>query len=877
MTMLPVRQTRTCTHPPEFYQFARSRPSLISLQRPSPLTRQHRTFIRKPLIAGAQGGARRWNDILRSFSSTAGPAGQVSAEKMLGLAQRIYDTEDEIAQRLQDLDLAEKFPDLMYSEDLDLVPTIISFVGFPDDVNLADRAREIRQEFGDALPLDLTEQELMAYVRLYGEPVSPHETDFEEESVPEWSRQDGEGEYVKVDVPEPAALESEEAMIKRANEIAEMLGGEVVSGDDQSLSERTPEHPLVKSGKFMIGNSSTLTLPPDTMGDSISEILAPYANKHLKEGAHKIFGDRLGNSLRNPPKGTQQNPLPLSADQHFMSEMEGNLFMSILYPGMYATALSVLSEIRKRMGTKWVRDLINKEGGASFLDAGTGGAAALAWKDVLEAESSLMDDDEARSLPENNALGKLTVVTGSDALRHRASKVLHNTTFIPRLPDYIHVRNQPTLDDERDPPKRKQYDVIVGAYGLWPLREDYQRKEYVQNLWSLLNPNGGVLILIEKGVQRGFEAIAGARQMILDRMIASPGSTTYSIELGAGGAEAAAASGDGTITKEPGMIIAPCTNHTTCPMYPIPGKSVGRRDYCAFQQRYHRPAYMQTILEARAQNHEDVQFSFLAVQRGVDRRAPKSGGARQGPVATDLAFAGYESPTQQRENLGRASKRFKRPMPEPVSAPEPDHNNPSLSPADNSPFASPTTAFSLPRLILPPLKRHGHVTLDLCTPVGTIERWTVARSLSRAAYGAARKAAWGDLWALGAKSRASRSLRLGAPVEPTRREKAAAGEDDNNNKGKSAAAGSSAKAGRDDGGSASRRRELRQLQAELEEEGETEAARRLAANDVFIPGFQKTMGKFDPRVRVTKKMVIKERRKSARARRREEEERGSMD
>jgi ribosomal protein RSM22 (predicted rRNA methylase) len=69
----------------------------------------------------------------------------------------------------------------------------------------------------------------------------------------------------------------------------------------------------------------------------------------------------------------------------------------------------------------------------------------------------------------------------------------------------------------------------------------------------------------------------------------------------------------------------------------------------------------------------------------------------------------------------------------------------------------------LPRLILPALKRRGHIILDVCTPAGTLERWTVPRSFSKQGFRDARKVRWGDLWALGAKTRIPRSVRLGKP------------------------------------------------------------------------------------------------------------------
>jgi ribosomal protein RSM22 (predicted rRNA methylase) len=62
-------------------------------------------------------------------------------------------------------------------------------------------------------------------------------------------------------------------------------------------------------------------------------------------------------------------------------------------------------------------------------------------------------------------------------------------------------------------------------------------------------------------------------------------------------------------------------------------------------------------------------------------------------------------------------------------------------------------ALALPRLVRPPLKRAGLVLLDVCTPSATFERWLVSRRAGKAAWRDARKARWGDLWALGAQSR----------------------------------------------------------------------------------------------------------------------------
>lgn len=479
---------------------------------------------------------------------------------------------------------------------------------------------------------------------------------------------------------------------------------------------------------------STLQLPRDTVVDPIQAMLRDASNKHMKDIAHKTFGGSgLPNSTATPSSAgrhLQQAPIALEASQKYMGEMEANVYLAAIMPGAYASTMHTLVEIRKRLGSQWLRDLMNKEGGPRILDAGTAGAGIQAWREVLRAEWRLMHPD---GVPADKPapLGKATVVTGSHELRHRMSKLLDNTTFLPRLPDYDPSRDHPTLGKPNPVQPRKQYDIIVAPHTLWGLREDYMRKSQVENFWSLLNPNGGVLVVIEKGVPRGFELVAAAREMLLKRHIDSTEMTDPEpLENGR----------PKYGPKEKGMIIAPCTNHAQCPMYTIPGKSAGRKDLCHFSQRFIRPRYLQTILGYNDRNHEDIKFSYLAVQRGVDQR--ELHGIEQGQQARDVALTGYEiaqTPNTEEENEGKI-------------------------PADDP---LPHT-LGFPRAVFHPMKRQGHVILDLCTPAGRIERWTVPKSFSKQAYRDARKSQWGDLWALGAKTAIPRNIRLGTKDKKAR-------------------------------------------------------------------------------------------------------------
>ena len=686
--------------------------------------------------------------------------------------------------------------------------------------------RQARQNFGETLPTDfLSPEEYAIYERLYGPPSratrpedvkllqDSEEEAFEEDveqSGPTLLKEDADGNLEEVEYSQgraeasevvelPETPEEDNITVEEGNEfkaryalfqdiaaaqklelanaderktlsVDEYVLDEVQEDhDEEEMDEEHSDtedvdamsslylngdalrtHPLTLAGRFRT-SPATLQIPRDTVVRPVTSLLADFSNKQLAEISQKTFGGpALPNSTATPSSRTKptQGPIALEASQSRMGEMEGNAFMAAIMPGAYATVMSTLVETRKRLGSEWIRGLLAKKDGPLILDAGGGGAGVQAWREILRAEWALMHlDGTTPSTPA--PLGKATVVTGSSVLRHRASRLLDDTTFLPRLPDYNPSKDHPSLAEKNTAQPRKQYDIIIAPNTLWTCKEDYIRKNQVQNFWSLLNPKGGVLILIEKGVPRGFELIAGARETLLKYHIASPESPQVEnqIEEPFSGRYR---------PKEPGMIIAPCTNHFQCPMYTKAGQSKGRKDYCHFTQRYVRPPYLQRILGTKDKNHEDIRFSYVAVQRGIDQREVRN--ILQGQPATDVAFDGYGGD----EYWGRRDR-----SESPSVSPEDEEDEAEVPEHERIEGEVILPTLCLPRAILPPMKRRGHVTLDLCTPAGRIERWTVPKSFGKQAYRDARKSSWGDLWALGAKTRIYRNIRLGTkPKKP---------------------------------------------------------------------------------------------------------------
>ncbi|KAI1633620.1 Rsm22-domain-containing protein [Biscogniauxia mediterranea] len=538
-------------------------------------------------------------------------------------------------------------------------------------------------------------------------------------------------EVASMQKAEEESIEKKEAMeaLEMQEEIEEEQEEEEEEQEEEEDQEEDEEpdarfdriHEYTKMGEWKTQPTS-LQLPKMDFVYPITELLTRTSMKHVKLAAETASGGPgLPYSVATPRdrKNLPQKEIAIDAFDRKMSSIDADAFMATNLPGMYASVMSILVEIRKRLGSEWMTKLMTRENGEGprVLDVGAGGAGLAAWQQVLEAEWDILQEPDIRAGKKKitDPPGKKTVVVGSETLRQRISRFLNNTTFLPRLPDYLHSGDHPDkLDGSESSLPRKQFDIIIASYTLLRLPEGFRRDAILDNLWEMLSPDGGVLIVLEKGHPRGFEAVADVRSRLLTEFIVSPNSDPLpeAIEL------------EKKREREPGMIIAPCTNHKKCPMYQMPGLSPGRKDFCHFTQRFIRPPFLQQILGATHRNHEDINFSFVAVQRGVLPGMEKHSVPEQGKKVTDDAFAGYEKAQE---------------------APHP---------------------LSLPRSILPPIKRRGHVLLELCTPKATIERWTVPRSFSRQAYRDARKSQWGSLWALGAKTRVPRPVRLGKGVTP---------------------------------------------------------------------------------------------------------------
>ncbi|PHH82092.1 hypothetical protein CDD83_3366 [Cordyceps sp. RAO-2017] len=469
-------------------------------------------------------------------------------------------------------------------------------------------------------------------------------------------------------------------------------------------------HPYTLQGHFLNADKR-IELPQEQLQRPIKELLERTDISHVKEAAEAAFGGK-GLPLSPAAFASRQNKpmlgVGLPPDTKHMTEIQADAFIASFIPPVYASSFRALREVRKRLGSDWLQSRLKqgKAGELTILDTGGGGAALAAWQQILRAEWALLREKgevEAEEPPP----WKQTAIVASDRLRDRVKHFLPDTTLLPRLPDYQHsgpTRGQ-RLDAGPTPQPQKAYDIVVASHQLLGKELGHRRQAVLNKLWSVVKKDGGILIVVEKGHPRGFEAMAHARETVLKRFLLP--------QSGAEDVGGQAADPAFEREREPGHIIAPCTNQETCPMYLTHGESQGRKDFCHFRQGYVRPKTYATVL-GRLKNVTSVEFSFVAIHRGVSKPQPLTGSE-----ATRKAFDSYEHSKQ------------------------------------------PPDMDQLPRIISRPLKKQRHIIIDVCTPEAKVERWTVPKSYSKLAYHDARRSTWGDLWAMGAKTRMPRKVRHG--------------------------------------------------------------------------------------------------------------------
>jgi ribosomal protein RSM22 (predicted rRNA methylase) len=253
---------------------------------------------------------------------------------------------------------------------------------------------------------------------------------------------------------------------------------------------------------------------------------------------------------------------------------------------------------------------------------------------------------------------------------------------------------------------RNQYDLVLAPHTLLDVKGPNSQRDYlVKELWSRVAP-GGVLLVLERGTPLGFEAVARAREILLRKRTNGVNDTTA--DLRAAGITTEAEPGP----SEPCHVIAPCPHDGVCPLWMF-GHQPKRQQWCHFSQRLQRPEYLQRTKHAKS-NTEDCTYSYVLMRKGSPRPEPPTSRIQSALFGDDVDAA--------REELS--------------------HENIVSS------------SYHWPRIILPPLKKHKHILLDVCSAGAAegdeagdtkLERMTIPKSQGTEQYRFARRSHWGDL------------------------------------------------------------------------------------------------------------------------------------
>ncbi|KAI8887502.1 Rsm22-domain-containing protein [Backusella circina FSU 941] len=157
-----------------------------------------------------------------------------------------------------------------------------------------------------------------------------------------------------------------------------------------------------------------------------------------------------------------------------------------------------------------------------------------------------------------------------------------------------------------------------------------------------------------------------------------------------------------------GHVVAPCPHDKLCPLLFSP-EAKPDENWCHFSQRVQRPPFLMKTKHSKF-NSEDAKYSYVILRKG-----PR-------PVIDN------ESNIAQQ-------------------------------------------AYQWPRLIQPPLKKNGHVVMDVCASQGEIQRMVIPKSQGKLPYRDARKAMWGDLFPHASKNKVVTRVTQGIREEEDEKKK----------------------------------------------------------------------------------------------------------
>ncbi|KAI0308079.1 mitochondrial small ribosomal subunit Rsm22-domain-containing protein [Multifurca ochricompacta] len=444
---------------------------------------------------------------------------------------------------------------------------------------------------------------------------------------------------------------------------------------------------------------------PQELQQTISTLISESDRRLLRRDAKRLFNERGDDNNWVSALDVRYKSYK-QARRH--AERDGTAFASVVLPAHYSAIYAVLHHIRSRLGPQWsVKNVLD-------WGAGTGSALWAAGHAFLKPPS---DENESHQVTlSSTAIVKYVGIEKRDGLVVIARRLLEG---IPH--DNLDISWQRKFHRDNWP---QSYDgsqtIAVSAFFLSTLQTSLQRKALMKEMWE---SGADIIVLLDHSSPAGFRGVAEAREYL----------------LGMGQKDAESNESEGEVLSG-SHVLAPCPHDGVCPIH----RSNVAKLVCGFSQRMERPPFVRRTKHSGI-GHEDTGYSYVVIRRGPRPSIPDVKVGRMGEVGRRQ---------MQHEEIKRPLVELELDDTNPLTQLEPAVA-PIPSEKSSKPYAhSPAEignllkaeAFHWPRLVFPPLKKSGHVVMDVCAPSGRVLRMTVPKSQGKQPYYDARKSGWGDIF-----------------------------------------------------------------------------------------------------------------------------------
>lgn len=487
--------------------------------------------------------------------------------------------------------------------------------------------------------------------------------------------------------------------------------------DESTVAQRLS--PAARLGSSKVQGDSIVAIPPHLLS-RIEALLSASNKAQLRRDGH-----HMASLLRSAPAAHDATRLEPSRAQAFLQSLAsaraGPLYLSTQLAARYAVLVRVFDEVRRRMPSRAAAPWVP----AKLYDFCMHTSEALWAYDHVFGAPSLR---EYQAEAPDGSLIKTAAALQSDACWQ------HTRTSLRVRGDEAHVlRDRPACEGGTP-------SLGVHAFGLSALGSDLAREKEVLRLWK---SGAEVLVLVEEATPRGFACIAAARSQLL-----ALGRSSSSCH-----------------------VMAPCPHDSACPVWRLDAllsPSVRRPiDVCAHSQMYRVPSFMRATTRLQ-RGDATTEFCYAILHRAARPSLSDALPAWTAHIPAELQAhvpaAVEHLATGARSGQLDALRATRAADPPPSVPVEVERCAATLEAAGiDEHRVMQVDAYAWPRLVRPPLKKGGHVTMDACCASGDVRRFTVAKSAGRQAYQDARKVRHGELFAHAMK--AGRSVPLSTVPE----------------------------------------------------------------------------------------------------------------